>query len=174
MNFDLRYKEILADYGDFRNKELLGESTKNQAETTLKEIGLILTALQEKNDWLESQNAALGKRNTYLEDRLNQLNQAIADMVRENGSLKKELALQEANKQKKGDTDGTDPEIQKYLKDEVYMIQDENLKLNEDVEMLRRRIESLTSENKHLYQQVGYCLVSEQPSQIQNGWEASQ
>lgn len=152
--FLLRYKELLADFTEFRGRELLGESTKNQAETTLKEIGLILAALEEKNDWLENQNTSLSQRNTYLEERMSQLNQALADMAREGCLLKKQLVLQEVNRAKKPDGDGLDQEMQKYLKDEAYLIQDENLKLTEDVELLRRRLESLSSENKHLHQQV--------------------
>jgi cell division septum initiation protein DivIVA len=141
-----------------KEREVQSESDRKKIEQRLFEFDVIYQALKEKYEALETTNSTLLERNNYLEDKSNNQRKEQSAIFEENCFLK--TKMQSLNKGKrKGGFDGLDlsgsEDLQNIAQEDYSRLQDENQRLADEIDLLRKHISSMQEDNRLLNTQVG-------------------
>jgi cell division septum initiation protein DivIVA len=142
-----------------KDREVQSESGRKRIEQRLLEVDVLYEALKEKTDALETANTALVERNNYLEDQLSNQRKEQGGVFEENCFLKTKMMAFNKTK-KRGGTDLLDlsgSDINNYMHEDYQKLEDENNRLSEEVDILRKRIYSMKEDAKSLVTQVQFC-----------------
>lgn len=140
-----------------KEREVHSEVLRKKVEQRLTEVDVIMEALKEKNELLETANGNLAERNNYLEDKMANQRKDHGIVYEENCYLKTKMMELEKAKKGKGNNilDMSGSQDMNYMIHEDFQrMQDDNIRLSEEVEMLRKRIFGLTEDNKNLNSHV--------------------
>lgn len=157
-----------------KDREVQSETSRKKIEQRLMEVDVIYEALKEKYEALETSNSTLLERNNYLEDKLSNQRKEQGAIFEENCFLKTKMMSQKKAKTK-GDFDMLDLSVSADLnligQEEYARLQDENQRLAEDIELLKRRVSTMQDDNRLLNSQVENYYV-EQRLAITNPFES--
>jgi hypothetical protein len=140
-----------------KEREVQSEALRKKVEQRLMEVDVIMEAIKEKNELIESANNDLVERNNYLEDRMANQRKDHGVVYEENCYLKtKMMESEKAKRDKDGnmlDLSGSQ-DMNLMIHEDFQRLQDDNIRLGEEVEMLRKRLFTLNEDNKNLNSHV--------------------
>lgn len=143
-----------------KEREVHSEAVRKRIELKLMEVDVLYEAIKERNEVLEASNTALMDRNNFLEDKINNHRREQGAVYEENCFLKTKMMTLTKSKKKLGFETldlSASGDLNNFMQEDYQKLQDENHRLADEVDLLRKRIHSMNEDAKNLISQVALC-----------------
>lgn len=127
---------------------------RKKVEQRLAEVDLIVENLHEKHETLETMNQDLTKRNNYLEDHMSNMRKEAQEDL-----LNAQLAQVNQRTKRKGshDISASDDLMQFEWQEDYEKSKKENIRLRDEIEVMKKRYMVLRNEKISLESHVSAC-----------------